>query len=361
MKNEKCSLHKYWINRDFLILETRKLYGLLSNIRQRVVYVLKRSLDIYILFNKNRSERMWIMFKKNRSEPEDLRVMKALNYRMELPDKDKQYYLNLQKGFEGEVLFDEYLQRIEIESFILNDLLFELNHSHFQIDSLLISQDHLHLFEVKNYEGEFYFEGEKFKKINGVEVKNPMLQLDRNESLFRQLMHSFHLKIPIRAYLIFINPEFTLYQAPLDRRIILPTNLNRLIQQIDTQKSTLNNQHARLSEKLLSAHLTKSPFSKVPEYDYNELRKGVFCESCGTVMEEYQGHIFTCKKCAMNEKTDKVVLRNVQEYKLLFPHKKISTNSIFEWCGGVFPKKTIKQILKKNFEIAGYGRWSYFE
>ncbi|WP_423407453.1 nuclease-related domain-containing protein [Heyndrickxia sp. MSNUG] len=287
--------------------------------------------------------------------------MKALNYRMELPDKDKQYYLNLQKGFEGEVLFDEYLQRIEIESFILNDLLFELNHSHFQIDSLLISQDHLHLFEVKNYEGEFYFEGEKFKKINGVEIKNPMLQLDRNDSLFRQLMHSFHLKVPIRAYLIFINPEFTLYQAPLDRRIILPTNLNRLIQQFDTQKSTLNNQHARLSEKLLSNHLTKSPFSKVPEYDYNELRKGVFCESCGTVMKEYRPVIVTCQKCGKHENTKDALLRSIEEYKILNPTKKISTNTIYEWCGGLFPKKIINLILKGNFIVSGYGQWSYYQ
>jgi hypothetical protein len=81
---------------------------------------------------------MWAMFKKNRSESEELRVLKALNKRMDLAEKEKQYYLNLQKGFEGEVMFDGYLQRIVIQSYILNDLLFEQNHSHFQMDSLMI-------------------------------------------------------------------------------------------------------------------------------------------------------------------------------------------------------------------------------
>jgi hypothetical protein len=304
---------------------------------------------------------MWIMFIKERFESEELRIMKALDFRMVLANNDKQYYLNLQKGYEGEVLFDEYLHRIEIESYVINDLLFDLNHSHFQIDSLLISQAYLNLFEVKNFEGEFYFEGDKFKKINGTEVKNPMLQLDRNESLFRQLLNSFGIKIPIRAYLVFINPEFTLYQAPLDRRIILPTNLNRLIQQFNNQQSSLNKQHDRLSEKLLASHIAKSPFSKVPRYDYNDLRKGVFCQTCGTVMEEYHGHKFTCKTCAMNENTEKAVLRNVQEYRVLFPHNRISTNTIYEWCGGVFQKKRIRQILNENFKIAGFGQWSYFE
>jgi hypothetical protein len=219
------------------------------------------------------------MFKKERFESEELRVMQALDFRMGLADKDKQYYFNLQKGFEGEVMFDEYLYRIGIETYVLNDLLFELNHSHFQIDSLMISQDHIHLFEVKNYEGEFYYEGDKFKKINGTKVKNPMLQLDRNQSLLRQFFNSIGVKTPIAAFLVFINPEFTLYQAPLDRRTILPTNLNRFIKQINNQKSILNNHHDRLSKKLLSSHLTKSPFTNIPKYDYNQLRKGVLCQS----------------------------------------------------------------------------------
>lgn len=304
---------------------------------------------------------MWTMFKKERSESEELRIMKALNFRMNLEEKVKQYYLNLQKGFEGEVMFDGYLKKVGIESYVLNDLLFEFNHSHFQIDSLMISENLNYLFEVKNYEGEFYFDSEKFKKKNGTEVKNPLIQLDRNESLLRQLFNSLGIKTPIAAFLVFINPEFTLYQTPLDRRIILPTNLNRFIQQFNTQKSTLNISHDRLAENLLSSHLTKSPFSQIPNYEYSQLRKGVVCQSCGAVMEEYHGHIFTCKKCAKQENTENAILSTIQEFKLLFPSKRISTNQVFEWSGGVLPKKTVRNILKKNFILSGYGQWSYYE
>jgi hypothetical protein len=304
---------------------------------------------------------MWNMFKKERSESEELRVMKALDFRMELEEKDRQYYLNLKKGYEGEIMFDGYLNRIGIESYVLNDLLFELNHSHFQIDSLMISENHNYLFEIKNYEGEYYFDGEKFKKKSGTEVKNPMLQLDRNESLYRQFLNSIGIKIPIKAYLVFINKDFSLYQAPLDQRIVLPTNLNRLVQQINNQKSALNNHHARLSEKLLSFHITKSPFSKLPKYDYSQLQKGVFCQSCGTVYEEYRPIMLTCKKCGTHEITKNSLLRSIGEFQILFPSKKISTNTIYEWCGGVFPKLTIRMILKENFIVSGYGQWSYYE
>ncbi|WP_170169211.1 nuclease-related domain-containing protein [Mesobacillus subterraneus] len=301
------------------------------------------------------------MFKKERTESEELRVLRALNFRMDLKEKDKQYYANLLKGYEGEVMFDEYLRRLQIESLVLNDMLLELNHSHFQIDSLLISQEYLHLFEVKNFEGEFYFEDGKFKMLNGTEVKNPLLQLNRNESLFRQLLNSYGVKIPIRTYLIFINPEFTLYQAPLDRRIIMPTNLNRTITQLNNEKSALNLAHDRLSEKLLSSHIVKSPFSNVPQYEYSHLSKGVFCTNCGTVMEVYHGQNFTCKSCTTAENTRQALIRQIQDYKILFPHNKISTNVVYEWCGGVFPKKTIRHRLQENFSVTGHGQWSYYE
>ncbi|WP_213368698.1 nuclease-related domain-containing protein [Mesobacillus boroniphilus] len=301
------------------------------------------------------------MFTKNRYESEELRILKALNKRMDLPDKEKQYFSNLQKGFEGELMFDGYLQRIVIQSYILNDLLFEHNHSHFQIDSLMISQYLTYLFEVKNFEGEYYFDGDTFKKINGNEVKNPLLQLERNVSLLRQFFISIGFKTPIEAYLVFVNPDFTLYQAPLNSRIILPTNLNRFIHQMNNQKSTLNIQHSRLSEKLLSSHLTKSPFTKILPYEYAQLRKGVFCHSCGTVMEEYHGREIICKSCAVKENTKNAMLSCVKEFNVLYPQEKLSTNIIYEWCGGLFPKKTIRQVMKENFIISGYGQWSYYE
>lgn len=301
------------------------------------------------------------MFLKNRYESEELRVLKALNSRMDLAEKEKQYFLNLQKGFEGEVMFDGYLKRIVIQSLILNDLLLEQNHSHFQIDSLMISQSHTYLFEVKNFEGEYYFDGDTFRKINGTEVKNPLLQLERNISLLRQFFNYYGFKISIEPYLVFVNPDFTLYNAPLNRGIILPTNLNRFIHQLNNNKSTLNNQHSRLSDKLLSSHLTKSPFTKVPKYEYSELRKGVFCHSCGTVLEEYSGRVFMCNNCSIKENTKSALIRSVKEFNLLHPLEKLSTNIVYEWCGGVFPKKTIRQVMKENFITSGYGQWSYYE
>jgi len=145
---------------------------------------------------------------KSRSEPVEVIILRLLNARMSLVEKDKQHFYNLVKGYEGEVMFDSLTEKLHCQSYILNDLLLESNGSKFQIDSIMLTQEPLYLFEVKNYEGDFYFENERFYTISKKEkeIKNPLQQLERSESLLRQLLQNLGYRIPIEAYVVFINP-----------------------------------------------------------------------------------------------------------------------------------------------------------
>jgi len=71
------------------------------------------------------------MLYKSRTESQDLLILKSLNVRMNLPDKDKHHYLNLKKGYEGEVIFDSSVEKLECDCFILNDLLLKFNNTVF--------------------------------------------------------------------------------------------------------------------------------------------------------------------------------------------------------------------------------------
>jgi hypothetical protein len=51
----------------------------------------------------------------------------------------------------------------------------------------------------------------------------------------------------------------------------------------------------------------------------------------------------------------------VEEIKLLFPEKKITTNNVYEWCKIVESKKTIRTILNENLTIISFGRSSTYE
>ncbi|PIB61561.1 nuclease, partial [Pseudomonas sp. 2822-17] len=79
-----------------------------------------------------------------------------LNRRMKLDEKEKFRYLNLEKGYEGELKFDALLENLQEERYILNDLLLAVNNSYFQIDSLIISQGIIHLIDIRNFEGDCY-------------------------------------------------------------------------------------------------------------------------------------------------------------------------------------------------------------
>jgi hypothetical protein len=163
------------------------------------------------------------------SETKELLILRSLNSRLNLSTKEKQYYINLEKGYEGEKKFEKLLENQLSDFLILSDLLLEKNNTVFQIDSTLIFQKKIHLFEVKNYEGDFYIEKDIWYSRSGTEINNPLEQLKRSESLFRRLLQDLRLTLPVEAHLIFINPEFTLYQAPMNLPIILPTQLNHFI------------------------------------------------------------------------------------------------------------------------------------
>jgi hypothetical protein len=68
-----------------------------------------------------------------------------------------------------------------------------------------------------------------------------------------------------------------------------------------------------------------------------------------------------CDECGFEEKIESAVMRNVEEFRVLFPERKITTNGIQEWCQVVESKKMIARILKKNLMAMGYGQWSFYK
>ncbi|GER65555.1 hypothetical protein BpJC7_17370 [Weizmannia acidilactici] len=106
------------------------------------------------------------MLYKDRTKSLELFIFKSLNRRMDLTEKDKQYYWNLEKGYEGERHLDLLTEKLECDCLVLNDLRLYLNNTTFQIDTLVITGETIYVFEVKNYEGDFYYEGERIYEIS---------------------------------------------------------------------------------------------------------------------------------------------------------------------------------------------------
>lgn len=205
------------------------------------------------------------MFYKPLSEPAELTLYKYLASRTSLSSKDRQNYLNLAKGYEGEKQFANMLENLTGNWLAMHDLLLECSNSQFQNDFILIAQNKVYLFEVKNFEGDYYIEDDNWYATS-TEVKDPLLQLKRSTSLLRRLLQGLGSNLSVEAYIVFVNPEFTLYQAPRNQPIIFPTQLNRFLKKLELTPSNLTKHHTILAEKLVARHLNKSPYEQELTY-----------------------------------------------------------------------------------------------
>jgi hypothetical protein len=304
---------------------------------------------------------MWDMPYKVRSESLVLKILRILNKRMKLTGDEHWYYLNQEKGFQGEVQFDILTEKLHRNCHILNDLQLESNKSSFQLDSSLIFQETISLFEVKNFEGEYVYDDAYFKTPSGRDIQNPLDQLKRSKLLLSNLLQSLGSKLTVEAYIIFINPQFTLYQTPPDLPFVLPTQLDRFMSKLDQKPSLLNQSHKTLADKLISLHQPVPPYTQLPAYEYETIKKGMTCCKCHSFSVSVHGKKVVCHTCGCEEMVTSSVLRMVGEFTLLFPDRKITTNVIHDWCSVVTSKKTISRALGKHLNIKGVHQWTYYE
>ncbi|MGJ7911334.1 nuclease-related domain-containing protein [Neobacillus sp. LXY-1] len=239
------------------------------------------------------------MIIKPRTEPHDLAMFRILNARMELSENDKRNFINLQKGYLGELKFDEFAERqLDDHIPILNDLLMKHNNSYFQIDSFIIANGVGNLIDIKNSEGDYIFrDGQFYPMGSNQEILNPLGQLDRCVTLLRKSLSIKDCQIPIKPYLAFVNPNFTLYQAPVHESLIFPTQLNAFMKKLNAGTTRVNGHQTKLIETLLAAHITKYPYSKLPAYSFEQLKKGITCCKCQSFSIATTGRKLSCLDC----------------------------------------------------------------
>ncbi|SDI74691.1 nuclease-related domain-containing protein [Natribacillus halophilus] len=296
---------------------------------------------------------------KEREPSKELKILRLLNPRMQL--SDPQYYANLEKGYAGELQMDAWLESgLSNDCLVVNDLLLEHKRKVFQIDSLLIFQEKIHVFDSKNFEGDFYVDANTWSSLAGGEINNPLYQMERAKSLLRQLLQRrLGINLPIESFLIFINPEFTLYNAQLKLPAVFHSQLNPFMNKLNNIDSKLNRGDEKLAEQLVALHSDEPPNIERPAYNYEQLKKGVVCPECGSFMVE-KGRIWLCSECGCGENAQAAIIRSVEEFKRLFPDRKITSNIILEWCAVEGDHKKVIRALANRFKRVGHGVSSYY-
>lgn len=294
-------------------------------------------------------------------KPRILEVYHALLNRMPFSETDKNKYYNAKIGYEGEMMFYSFLQKNAPDSHLaLYSLSLRHNNTTFQIDSLLINNNTLYLFEIKNYSGDIIIHNNNWYICSPKkEILNPLIQLKRSESLLRQFLASKQINIPIKSYIIFINPEFTLYQAPLNPQLIFHSQLKRFFHSQFFQMEPPSNQQFQLANLFVKNHIKNNLKDDLPIYTFSNLKKGVKCPLCDRFMKVNSSQSLKCISCSFIEKNNEALLRSIKEFHILFPDMAITTNNIYMWCR-VLSKKPILRTLKMHLRQNGKARNTFY-
>lgn len=278
---------------------------------------------------------------------QSLQCYHVLQGRQQFSQKEKSMYYTLRQGYEGERIFANIVHHhLKHQVIALYDLLFEDKGTVYQIAAILISSDRIFLVEVKHFQGEFQFQNNRFFDCQSEkEYRNPFHQLQRCSFLFQALLSKLQISLPVQTHLVFNHPQFTLFQAERNPELILPTQIPTFINKIKQIPGRLQSFHHQLAAALVKQNIKFSPYENLPNYQYQKLRKGIFCNYCRKPLILLH-RTFSCPHCACRESIDSGILRNTLEFHHLFPEKKIKTGVIQDWCNHIVSRKTITRVFQ---------------
>lgn len=284
--------------------------------------------------------------------------LEYLDKRMKLPLEDRNRLRNLEKGFQGEELFDSVVkQHLKGDALVLNDLLLNANGNTFQIDSLIITPDKVYLFEIKNFSGNFTNVEGQFYTQHGKVVNHPSIQLKKTRTLLNKLLQEWENHIHVEANVVFVNPSFYLYQARKEDPFLFNPQLAYYLGTISNHKSFLIKQHAYLAEQLIQSQKREVPYQKeLPPYRFEELNKGLSCTTCFNLTITRNQRTAMCSSCLKREPLDDVVRFNIKQYLYLFNQTPLTTATIHEWIGESVDKRVVARLLKKDYKKIGHSK-----
>ncbi|GEL07728.1 nuclease-related domain-containing protein [Salisediminibacterium halotolerans] len=283
----------------------------------------------------------------HRPYSQELELLRILNRRSTLTEKQRNRLKQLEIGLAGEVFVDNKLKPYSEILTVIPDIIMQINHTHIQIDTLILSPTSIYLFEIKNYFGNYEITEDGYwlsPKHNY--ILNPLIQLERTQSLVRQLLAEAHVSVELlQGYVLFPDPSFTLYGAKQTMPIIFSSQLDSFFKQIS---SKLHNQFSqqKVIERIDYYRLVSSPFTKLPDINTMMIRPGVLCFFCFSPMTKSSQRTFKCTDCQKIESAQNALKRTYDEYTRIYQDHSTSLQSFHQYTDKQFSYSTIHRFLR---------------
>ncbi|QPC47848.1 nuclease-related domain-containing protein [Mangrovibacillus cuniculi] len=290
------------------------------------------------------------MILKKRVESEELVIHNYLCNRINFSLTDTQRHQRLKDGYHGELLFDSFTSKITCEHVIIQDLLLSWNNTLFQIDTLLVLPSLLYVYEVKNFKEDYIYGDKHLIKLPHFEVQNPLHQVQKSETLLQHLVKSMGHRPVVNSKVVFVNPSFFMYQTPQSLPFLFNSQLKKHIQSISSSTSSLTPKDNQLVNSIMDTHIPKYPNPTIPKYSFESINKGARCIKCGSIDTLFNGKSVVCTSCGGKMNLEKTILKNAEEFTILFPNIDLTTVNLQRFCRIFTCKRTIRNVLAKYFD-----------
>ncbi|MFC4409593.1 nuclease-related domain-containing protein [Chungangia koreensis] len=254
-------------------------------------------------------------------------------------------FLSAKAGRGGEEEFDRIIekQHLGVPHLFLHDL--SLNKD-FQVDSLLITQNYLFVFEIKNLGGKINFLSNPLRVEqeyeDGKERAYDLSQMDKSTYYLSRWLEMRGIKLPV--YRAFVLPYPKKFENHTNMTVLFPNAVPPYIRSIRQGKTRISeSQMKEIGEQLKLEHRGFKPFPMCKRWgiDPKDLLTGVECEKCGRLGMEKVIRGWFCRKCGFfnvnaHEKT-------MKEYFMLVGDT--ITNRECRWFLGIGDRHVATRIL----------------
>lgn len=273
----------------------------------------------------------------------------------EFPKEFDEQYQVIKQGFEGEKQFANFLNEIEGLWWIY-DLQIK-TYNQIQYDFLVITDDEIIQFEIKNFTGDYYYDNQKLYRSSGYVAKDLINQFEVAHDGLKRVIQKYKINRIVKSYIVFIHPTFTLHgdlRSKVD--ILVNSELYKLKGMLSNNFKYDNNK--LIYDKLKSLHqpfLTNNKhFYKI---NFDEINGGVRCTKCQKMVQTEllynKRKYLNCNHCGTELLRKEIIIQSLKELYLL-KEAPFSVKEAEEWTG--VSNSAIKRILYCNFERIGQGK-----
>lgn len=299
------------------------------------------------------------MFLNSRRMPMKLKFYNALVVRKELTSDEIYNMRILKKGYEGECLYDKIFDEITHENiYIMRDVYLNIGGTVSQYDSIIITENHVTMNEIKNISGDYRFENNKWFKDSRELTNNVYAQLSRAKGKLMKLREDYHLDFEVKGDLVFLNDDFRLSTENeyIWEVTVLRNHLRSYFRQFKNEELGNN---ANNIVRLIKNQIVEDPYFN-ESADIFKIRRGLYCGQCNSFDLNKGRFQLTCSHCGTVESSETHLFRAMSDYQTLFQKQPMTRNSLLHFIDNQIGRTSAYEIMKKHCDMTKKGNNSEY-